>query len=243
MRPPERPRRSRPPTSPTPGRSPTAPRRSRIPRPLRRLAGPADRRGLAPAQHHGRVERAGDGATRRRAAGRPRPDRDGRAAAPPAHVAAPGRHRLAFGVSAGVLLATVSGLFRLGEDLVDSTMQGSGPCRRSASSRSSSSGSGSASSRRSCWWPSAPCLVYINTYAAIRGRRQAGRGRHDVRPGSLGAGAAGRPARRGARLPRRPALRPHGAWLIMIVAEQINARAASASSSTRPAAGTAPTSS
>ena len=132
---------------------------------------------------------------------------------------------LAIGVSAGVLLATVSGLFRLGEDLVDSTMQ----VLRAVPTLG-------LIPLVIIWFGIGEqpkiLLVAIGTTfpststptPASAGRRQAGRGRHDVRPGSLGAGAAGRPARSRARLPRRPALRPHGAWLIMIVAEQINAR-------------------
>ena len=87
--------------------------------------------------------------------------------------------------------------------------------------------------------------VYINTYAAIRGVDdklvEAGTTFGLV---AVGPGAAGGPARRGAGLPGRPALRPHRR-----LADHDRRRAdqrpqrASASSSTRPAAGTAPTSS
>ncbi|MFC1418633.1 ABC transporter permease [Streptacidiphilus cavernicola] len=132
---------------------------------------------------------------------------------------------LAIGVSAGVLLAVLAGLFRLGEELIDSTMQvvralpvlgllplviiwfGVGEQPKIA-----------------LVVFAAACPVYINTYAGIRGvdnrlvesGRVVGLGRlglirHVVLPGAVPGFLVG----------LRFALT--SAWLVIIIAEQLNA--------------------
>ena len=134
---------------------------------------------------------------------------------------------LAVGISLGVVLAVLSGLFRLGEDLPSiRSSTWPVPCRSSGCCPWPSSGSasarrpGSSSSRLGTTFP-----VYLNTYAGIRGvdvklveagetfgLTRWGLVRRVILPGALPGFLTG----------LRFAL--VGCWLIIIVAEEINAQ-------------------
>jgi sulfonate transport system permease protein len=132
---------------------------------------------------------------------------------------------LAVGVSLGVLLAVAAGLFRLGEDLIDSTMQvvRALPALGLLPLVIIWFGVGEEPKIALVAFATA-CPVYINTYAGIRGVEQRlvesarvlGLGRialirHVILPGAVPSFLVG----------LRFALT--SAWLVMIVAEQLNA--------------------
>ncbi len=132
---------------------------------------------------------------------------------------------LALGVAAGVLLAVLAGLFRLGEDLVDSTMQivRSLPVLGLMPLVIIWFGVGEAPKIALVVFATA-CPVYVNTYAGIRGvdnrlvesgrvvgLDRLGLIRHVVLPGALPGFLVG----------LRFALT--SAWLVIIIAEQLNA--------------------
>ena len=132
---------------------------------------------------------------------------------------------LLIGVSAGIVLAVVAGLFRLGEELVDSTMQivRSLPVLGLLPLVIIWFGVGEAPKIALVAFASA-CPVYINTYAGIRGvdnrlvesGRVVGLGRfglirHVILPGAVPGFLVG----------LRFALT--SAWLVIIIAEQLNA--------------------
>ena len=133
---------------------------------------------------------------------------------------------LVFGVSSGVLLATVSGLFRLGEDLLDSTMQVLRAVPTLGLIPLVIIWFGIGEQPKILLVAIGTAFpVYINTYAAIRGvdnklveagttfgLSRWGLVRRVILPGAVPGFLVG----------LRFALT--GAWLIMIVAEQINAR-------------------
>ena len=132
---------------------------------------------------------------------------------------------LLIGVSAGVVLAVVAGLFRLGEELVDSTMQivRSLPVLGLLPLVIIWFGVGEAPKIALVAFATA-CPVYVNTYSAIRGvdsrlveagrvvgLRRLGLVRHVILPGAVPGFLVG----------LRFALT--SAWLVMIIAEQLNA--------------------
>ena len=133
---------------------------------------------------------------------------------------------LGLGVGIGVVLAVLSGLFRIGEDLLDPSSRRRAPCRFSVSCRSPSSGSASAKCRRSFSSRlGSTFAIYINTFAGIRsvdsklveagetfGLTRWGLVRRIILPGALPNFLVG----------LRLAL--VGSWLIVIVAEEINAQ-------------------
>jgi sulfonate transport system permease protein len=133
---------------------------------------------------------------------------------------------LSIGVSTGVLLATISGLFRLGEDLLDSTMQVLRAVPTLGLIPLVIIWFGIGEQPKVLLVAIGTAFpVYINTYAAIRGvddklveagttfgLSRWGLVRRVILPGAVPGFLVG----------LRFALT--GAWLIMIVAEQINAR-------------------
>lgn len=133
---------------------------------------------------------------------------------------------LSIGVSAGVLLATISGLFHLGEDLLDSTMQVLRAVPTLGLIPLVIIWFGIGEQPKILLVAIGTAFpVYINTYAAIRGvdnklveagttfgLSRWGLVRRVILPGAVPGFLVG----------LRFALT--GAWLIMIVAEQINAR-------------------
>ena len=133
---------------------------------------------------------------------------------------------LAIGVSTGVVLAVIAGLFRLGEDVVDSAVQvlRAVPVLGLLPLIIIWFGIGEAAEDRPRRHRHGLPGVHQHLRRHPWRRRQAHRGGDDVRCRPPRTRQACDPSRGGAAVPRRPALRMTGAWLIMIVAEQINAK-------------------